>query len=235
MSPPVLGARSSTRFRSNGHTPLRVSPMLITPHALSNRRSRIFLSCSQEHSCSAECGALGVCQVDTAPSSVEATFSGRHESFQYTKVRFCSLISRSSYSYSCPWYSIHKVKMKSTNHPFEYLHDPTLPTVTRRQYEPWVIQSFGVSGLGCIFSSICWVSGWMHDAALFVRQSAICTWRPRARQTRLHIIGAPSSFCPNLWPSSSNTTASGPSIVHRVLYIEPWLVSWHFCGCPWSS
>ncbi|KAM5540363.1 hypothetical protein V8D89_005821 [Ganoderma adspersum] len=41
--------------------------------------------CGQEHACSAICQA-GICQIDTAPQSVEATFTGRHESFQYTKV-----------------------------------------------------------------------------------------------------------------------------------------------------
>jgi len=39
--------------------------------------------CGQEHSCSAECSSPGVCQID--PESMEATFTGRHESFQYTK------------------------------------------------------------------------------------------------------------------------------------------------------
>ncbi|KAI0751604.1 hypothetical protein C8Q80DRAFT_1158354 [Daedaleopsis nitida] len=41
--------------------------------------------CGQEHSCKALCSAKGICQIETAPLSVEATFSGKHESFQYTK------------------------------------------------------------------------------------------------------------------------------------------------------
>ncbi|KAJ6484963.1 hypothetical protein DFH09DRAFT_1378006, partial [Mycena vulgaris] len=41
--------------------------------------------CGQEHKCSALCGAPGTCQIDTAPQSIEATFTGRHETFQYTK------------------------------------------------------------------------------------------------------------------------------------------------------
>lgn len=41
--------------------------------------------CGQEHKCSALCGANGICQIDTAPQSIEATFTGRHETFQYTK------------------------------------------------------------------------------------------------------------------------------------------------------
>lgn len=41
----------------------------------------------QEHSCSALCAAEGICQIEHAPQSVEATFTGRHETFQYTKVK----------------------------------------------------------------------------------------------------------------------------------------------------
>ncbi|KAH9963060.1 hypothetical protein BJV74DRAFT_880022 [Russula compacta] len=42
--------------------------------------------CGREaHSCSALCSAPGICQIDTAPLSIEATFTGRHETFQYTK------------------------------------------------------------------------------------------------------------------------------------------------------
>ncbi|KAI9462918.1 hypothetical protein BJY52DRAFT_1221931 [Lactarius psammicola] len=42
---------------------------------------------SQEHTCSALCSAAGICQIDTIPQSIEATFAGRHETFQYTKRR----------------------------------------------------------------------------------------------------------------------------------------------------
>ncbi|KAH9047121.1 hypothetical protein EDB84DRAFT_1462824 [Lactarius hengduanensis] len=41
--------------------------------------------CGEAHSCSALCSASGICQIDTSPMSVEATFTGRHETFQYTK------------------------------------------------------------------------------------------------------------------------------------------------------
>ncbi|KAJ7117678.1 hypothetical protein C8R44DRAFT_199862 [Mycena epipterygia] len=41
--------------------------------------------CGQEHKCSALCSESGICQIDTAPQSIEATFTGRHETFQYTK------------------------------------------------------------------------------------------------------------------------------------------------------
>ncbi|KZT12602.1 uncharacterized protein LAESUDRAFT_808190 [Laetiporus sulphureus 93-53] len=41
--------------------------------------------CGTEHPCPALCSADGICQIDTAPQSIEATFTGRHETFQYTK------------------------------------------------------------------------------------------------------------------------------------------------------
>ncbi|KAF8552259.1 hypothetical protein OG21DRAFT_1416462 [Imleria badia] len=44
--------------------------------------------CGQEHFCAATCAALGICEIETAPHSIEATFTGRNETFQYTKVCF---------------------------------------------------------------------------------------------------------------------------------------------------
>ncbi|KAG1886418.1 uncharacterized protein F5891DRAFT_1082392 [Suillus fuscotomentosus] len=44
--------------------------------------------CGEEHSCSVQCTAEGICEIETAPQSIEATFTGRHETFQYTKVAF---------------------------------------------------------------------------------------------------------------------------------------------------
>ncbi|KAJ7180889.1 hypothetical protein C8R46DRAFT_1070879 [Mycena filopes] len=41
--------------------------------------------CGQEHACSALCQSDGICQIDTTPQAIEATFTGRHETFQYTK------------------------------------------------------------------------------------------------------------------------------------------------------
>ncbi|KAL1691225.1 hypothetical protein GGG16DRAFT_113392 [Schizophyllum commune] len=41
--------------------------------------------CGQTHTCSKICDADGICEIDTAPFSIEANFAGRHESFQYTK------------------------------------------------------------------------------------------------------------------------------------------------------
>ena len=52
--------------------------------------SHSFESPRQEHSCSALCSAPGICQIDTTPQSIEATFTGRHETFQYTKVTLTS-------------------------------------------------------------------------------------------------------------------------------------------------
>lgn len=54
-----------------------------------NRFTTVFMYCAdrQEHSCEALCSANGICQIETAPQSIEATFTGRHETFQYTKVR----------------------------------------------------------------------------------------------------------------------------------------------------
>ncbi|KAH9056526.1 hypothetical protein EDB87DRAFT_1636600 [Lactarius vividus] len=45
--------------------------------------------CGEAHSCSALCSAPGTCQIDTSPQSVEATFTGRHETYQYTKRLQC--------------------------------------------------------------------------------------------------------------------------------------------------
>ncbi|CAK5283767.1 unnamed protein product [Mycena citricolor] len=41
--------------------------------------------CGQSHNCSALCQADGTCEIATAPQSIEATFTGKHETFQYTK------------------------------------------------------------------------------------------------------------------------------------------------------
>ncbi|KAF8548768.1 hypothetical protein OG21DRAFT_684156 [Imleria badia] len=41
--------------------------------------------CGQEHLCASACTAPGICEIETAPHSIEATFTGRNETFQYTK------------------------------------------------------------------------------------------------------------------------------------------------------
>jgi hypothetical protein len=56
---------------------------------LMDRPSHIFWYLNinrEEHSCSILCTADGICEIETAPQSIEATFTGRHETFQYTKV-----------------------------------------------------------------------------------------------------------------------------------------------------
>ncbi|KAI9460706.1 hypothetical protein F5148DRAFT_1276740 [Russula earlei] len=45
--------------------------------------------CGEAHTCSALCSAKGICQIETAPQSIQATFTGRHETFQYTKRLQC--------------------------------------------------------------------------------------------------------------------------------------------------
>ncbi|KAI9511011.1 hypothetical protein F5148DRAFT_1274479 [Russula earlei] len=45
--------------------------------------------CGEAHTCSALCSEKGICQIETAPQSIQATFTGRHETFQYTKRLQC--------------------------------------------------------------------------------------------------------------------------------------------------
>lgn len=51
-------------------------------HALDTEAHHL---CGQTHPCPDQCRATGICEIDTTPLSIEATFSGRHETFQYTK------------------------------------------------------------------------------------------------------------------------------------------------------
>ena len=41
---------------------------------------------SQEHKCQSDCESIGVCEIDTVPHSIEETFNGAHDQFQYTRV-----------------------------------------------------------------------------------------------------------------------------------------------------
>ncbi|KAN0134233.1 hypothetical protein V8E53_008005, partial [Lactarius tabidus] len=52
-------------------------------HGLSPSENHL---CGQEHSCNASCNASGICQIDTTPQSIKATFAGRYKTFRYTKV-----------------------------------------------------------------------------------------------------------------------------------------------------
>lgn len=42
----------------------------------------------QEHPCLELCQYPGLCRIETTPQSIEETFTGKHETFQYTKVCF---------------------------------------------------------------------------------------------------------------------------------------------------
>ncbi|KAF8122291.1 hypothetical protein EV363DRAFT_1404993 [Boletus edulis] len=59
--------------------------------------------CGQEHLFTAICAAPGICEIETAPHSIEATFTGRHETFQYTK-DLMYFISRSSRCENCGYF-----------------------------------------------------------------------------------------------------------------------------------
>ncbi|KZS89200.1 hypothetical protein SISNIDRAFT_458932 [Sistotremastrum niveocremeum HHB9708] len=41
--------------------------------------------CGQDHSCPRSCGARGACEIETVPHSITSTFSGKLETFQFTK------------------------------------------------------------------------------------------------------------------------------------------------------
>ncbi|KAG9308629.1 hypothetical protein JVU11DRAFT_11580, partial [Chiua virens] len=41
--------------------------------------------CGEPHSCARRCGAEGICEIQMIPDSIEETFKGMHECFQYTK------------------------------------------------------------------------------------------------------------------------------------------------------
>ena len=48
----------------------------------------------ETHTCLAQCSARGICQIDVVPQSILATFTGRHDTFQYTKVFYSSVVIR---------------------------------------------------------------------------------------------------------------------------------------------
>ncbi|KAF8335492.1 uncharacterized protein EI90DRAFT_2913057 [Cantharellus anzutake] len=56
----------------------------ITSHSHPLQHGAIHL-CGQEHHCKEPCGSRGICRIDSAPRSIETTFVGRNETFQYTK------------------------------------------------------------------------------------------------------------------------------------------------------
>ncbi|KAF8341346.1 uncharacterized protein EI90DRAFT_1724498 [Cantharellus anzutake] len=56
----------------------------ITSHSHPLQNGAIHL-CGQDHDCRALCGSQGICEIASAPLSIETTFVGRNETFQYTK------------------------------------------------------------------------------------------------------------------------------------------------------
>ena len=62
--------------------------------------------CSQEHKCSEECESNGVCEIDTVPQSIEATFNGAHDRFQYTKVLHYLVFLYKDNSLPCPFHKV---------------------------------------------------------------------------------------------------------------------------------
>ncbi|KAL1696787.1 hypothetical protein GGG16DRAFT_43139 [Schizophyllum commune] len=61
-------------------------------HALDHDAQHL---CGQPHPCPERCTASGICEIDTTPLSVEATFTGRHETFQYTKYcTECAIVAK---------------------------------------------------------------------------------------------------------------------------------------------
>ncbi|KAF9232513.1 hypothetical protein BU15DRAFT_67382 [Melanogaster broomeanus] len=63
-------------------------------HACGKLYTPAMRSIRQEHLCTATCSAPGICEIETAPQSVEATFTGRNETFQYTKVPTITVSTR---------------------------------------------------------------------------------------------------------------------------------------------
>jgi hypothetical protein len=90
---------------------LRKSPMWVSidSRALKEVSRPTNYITSETHPCTALCSATGICQIDTTPMSVEATFTGRHEAFQYTKVSETHLFTDHLPIPPYPLHSIHKV------------------------------------------------------------------------------------------------------------------------------
>ena len=100
-----LHPTSSSRYETWRSSPVRVSIECRTLKEVSRPTN---CTTSEAHSCPAFCSTPGTCQIDTEPISVEATFTGRHETFQYTKVSETRLYT-GLLSPPYPLHSIHKV------------------------------------------------------------------------------------------------------------------------------
>ena len=53
---------------------------------LLNQLEMVLLKYREAHPCNALCAAQGACEISTVPLRVESTFTGKLETFQYTKV-----------------------------------------------------------------------------------------------------------------------------------------------------
>ena len=120
----ILATRSGVQSHASFANGIAVSPTFTgsPPECTTFAGLYLFLSCdkltlkdrasSQPHSCSALCSAPGMCEISIVPQSVEVTFTGRYDTFQYTKV-----ITSSLYAANCSdfvLFSIPKVCSEST-------------------------------------------------------------------------------------------------------------------------
>ncbi|KAI9434036.1 hypothetical protein F5148DRAFT_1268359 [Russula earlei] len=85
--------------------------LCVQPH-LHGLATGSFHLCGEAHACSALCSAPGICQIDTTPLSIEATFTGRHETFQYTKY------SQAAKRLQC----VKIIEPGETTHPGSHIH-----------------------------------------------------------------------------------------------------------------
>ena len=101
-----LHPTSSSRYEAWRRSPVWVSIECRTSKEVSRPTN---CTTREAHSCPAFCSTPGTCQIDTEPISVEATFTGRHETFQYTKVSETRFSAGSLLIPPYPLHSIHKV------------------------------------------------------------------------------------------------------------------------------
>ncbi|KAH9027877.1 hypothetical protein EDB85DRAFT_1892774 [Lactarius pseudohatsudake] len=77
-------------------------------------------STREAHSCAEPCAAPGICQIDTSPQSIEATFTGRHETFQYTKYTQGKDLAHKpwklTHTFSVSYYQGHTQQEHETSH-----------------------------------------------------------------------------------------------------------------------
>ena len=104
--PAPLHSTTSSRREAWRSSPVWVSIDCRTSKEVSRPTNCIT---SEAHPCPEDCSGPGTCQIDTAPMSVEATFTGRHETFQYTKVSETRLFTEPLLIPSYPSHSIRKV------------------------------------------------------------------------------------------------------------------------------